>query len=139
MSIFIYCPKMGKPKAVGKRYLGSWDILGSTVPLFTSGYQNDMCKNPFKGQTITNANYHKAPQALLPGVFKIKKISGYGINTFMLLSRYFQFKPKLSFVGGGSYLPNNKSFTSGRYQEVYCFQIPRNFVKLICKGFCRCY
>ncbi len=118
MRIYLYCPKMGRPKAVEKLYVGSWDNFISSEPLFTPGYQNNLCKNPFKGQTIINANYHRAPQALRPGVFHTKKMSGYGINTFMLLSRYFQFKPQLSFVSGGSYLPRNRTFTPGRYQEV---------------------
>ncbi len=79
---------------------------------------HDICSNPMAGQTLTLTGIASFPQAILPNVLNNKFISGYSVNMFLLYAKYFRFRPKITFTGGGTYMAHNDSFSPGKFHDV---------------------
>ncbi len=117
-SIDVFCPKMGKPPQPERKIMvpfsGKFYNANSRKPEDIEG----ACRNPMRGQLITLAALPARPQIHFPNTVGNKKMSGIVVNLFFTYAKIYKFKTKMTFGGGGSYIPQNKSFTPGQYNSV---------------------
>ncbi len=83
----------------------------------------DHCSNPMAGQVITLAGTPVQPVIHLPNTVGNKGLSGFAANLFFLFAQYFKFKPRIKFTGGGTFIPYNRTFTPGAFNDVCLFEI----------------
>lgn len=56
------------------------------------------------------------PNVIFSKIFR--NLSGYVSNIFLYHAQYFAFKPKFMFTSGGSYIPEERSFSDGKFRKV---------------------
>ncbi len=84
----------------------------------TSGL-GEACKNPFLGQDILLQDSPTFPKFLVPARFRqIKELAGYNIAYLNYFAKYYNFKWKPEFVGGGRFHYQNNTFGPGRFNGV---------------------
>ncbi len=114
----VNCPKMGKPNRPAKYTLRFHNNMLYNVKSRMPETVSTACHNPMGGQLITMAGLPIRPQFHFPNSVGNEKMSGFAFNMFMLYAKLYGFRTKLFFRGGGTYMPQNRTFTPGAFSAV---------------------
>ncbi len=112
----LFCPRVGKPTLPSQKLIAACNPKrGCSYPvnLHTQEPFDLGCPNPLQGQVVTLEEIPVLPIVLLPK-YAGGKLSGYGINLFLLYAKKYRFIPKIKLATTvGGFMPHNKSFTPG--------------------------
>lgn len=109
----LFCPKVGRPSLPSHQIIAVCTINKDCL---YAGYSKDQtlgCPDPLQGQVVTLEDIPIMPIVLLPS-YTGGKVSGYGVNLFLMYAKKYQFTPNIKFASTlGNFFPNNNSFSPG--------------------------
>ncbi len=116
--MFVFCPKVGRPRGAARRVLGTCPDNRTTCSLSAHLPAPDPCGNPFRGQSVSAVLTPIMPFLWIGGGGGGQDLKGFAIELMRMLSRRLEFDLRVVLARNSEYYAHNQTFSDGNPQKV---------------------